>query len=99
MILSYRLPVTVALRESLERQTRELGLADTVVFIGHIDDIPSFLADATFLVLTSDHEGFPNVVMEAMASGRAVVATDVGDVPFILSRTARLALWYLVETT
>jgi glycosyltransferase involved in cell wall biosynthesis len=38
------------------------------------------LANAWFLLHTSDSEGYPNVVMEAMACGRAVVATDAGDV-------------------
>ena len=72
------------LRESLERQTRELGLAETVKFSGHIDDISSLLTSSTILVHTSDIEGCPNGVMEAMASGRAMVAIDAGDVPFIV---------------
>jgi glycosyltransferase involved in cell wall biosynthesis len=69
------------LRRSLEQQTQDLGLATCIVFLGHRDDIPRLLSGATFLVHTSDSEGCPNVVMEAMACGRAVVATDVGDIP------------------
>jgi glycosyltransferase involved in cell wall biosynthesis len=69
------------LRGSLEQRAQDLGLANRIEFIGDTDDIPSFLAHAIFLVLSSDHEGCPNVVLEAMACGRAVVATDVGDVP------------------
>jgi glycosyltransferase involved in cell wall biosynthesis len=72
------------LRGSLRQQAQDLGLANRIEFIGHTDDIPSLLSDATFLVLTSDNEGCPNVVMEAMACGRAVVATDVGDVPYLV---------------
>jgi glycosyltransferase involved in cell wall biosynthesis len=49
-----------------------------------MDDIASLLATARFLVHTSDSEGCPNVVMEAMACGRAVVATDAGDVPSLV---------------
>jgi glycosyltransferase involved in cell wall biosynthesis len=67
------------LRESLNEQAQTLGVADCAAFMGHRDDIPDLLAQATFLVHTSDSEGCPNVVMEAMACGRAVVATGVGD--------------------
>jgi len=69
------------LRVSLEQQARDLGVADRVEFLGHTEDVPGLLAKATFLVHTSDTEGCPNVVIEAMACGRAVVATNVGDVP------------------
>lgn len=47
--------------------------------LGPRRDVPSLLRDATLLLLTSDHEGMPNVVLEALASGVPVVATDVGD--------------------
>lgn len=69
------------LREPLNQQAQALGVADRVEFIPYSDDIPDLLAEATFLVHTSDSEGLPNVVLEAMACGRAVVATNVGDVP------------------
>jgi glycosyltransferase involved in cell wall biosynthesis len=72
------------LRGSLQQRAQDLGLADRVEFRGHTDDIPGLLSDATFLAHTSDNEGCPNVVMEAMACGRAVVATDAGDVPYLV---------------
>jgi glycosyltransferase involved in cell wall biosynthesis len=68
------------LRTSLEQEARELDICDRVSFKGHSNDIPALLSHATFLVHTSDAEGSPNAVMEAMACGRAVVATNVGDV-------------------
>jgi glycosyltransferase involved in cell wall biosynthesis len=72
------------LRGQLEQQTWDLDIADCVEFLGHRSDIPSILASAAFLVHPSDIEGCPNVVMEAMACGRAVVATDAGDVPTLV---------------
>jgi glycosyltransferase involved in cell wall biosynthesis len=72
------------LRRMLDQQARDLGIADCVEFLGYTDDIPGLLAHARFLVHTSDSEGCPNVVMEAMACGRAVVATDVGDIPSLV---------------
>jgi len=69
-----------ALHGQLEQQARELDVMDRVEFLGHRDDVPALLADATFLVHTADNEGCPNAVMEAMACGRAVVAMDAGDI-------------------
>jgi len=71
-------------RASLQHQAQVLGVADRVEFTGYSAQIPDLLAQATFLVHTSDSEGSPNVVMEAMACGRAVVATDAGDVPSLV---------------
>ena len=52
--------------------------------LGPRGDIPSLLCDATVLLLTSDSEGMPNVVLEALGSGVPVVATAVGDLAHIL---------------
>lgn len=72
------------LRGPLRQRAQDLGLANRIEFIGYTEGIPRSLSHATFLVHTADHEGCPNVVMEAMACGRAVVATDVGDVPYLV---------------
>ncbi|HEY5925091.1 MAG TPA: glycosyltransferase family 4 protein [Kofleriaceae bacterium] len=50
-----------------------------------LDRIPSYLAAADILVLPSHCEGTPNVVLEALASGRRVVATAVGGVPDLIT--------------
>jgi glycosyltransferase involved in cell wall biosynthesis len=69
------------LREELRRLADQSGLAGEVELLGYVPDVSSLLSEATLLAHTSDTEGCPNSVMEAMACGRAVVATDVGDIP------------------
>lgn len=69
------------LRQNLEEQTRSLGLSARVHFLGLRTDIPNILAAADIFVLSSDYEGNPLVVMEAMAAGKPVIATAVGGVP------------------
>ena len=64
------------LREALEQTARELGIADRVVFAGFDRDPWPFYAAADLFVLSSDYEGFANVVAEALYAGVAVVSTD-----------------------
>jgi glycosyltransferase involved in cell wall biosynthesis len=65
---------------ALQSQARELGLLpEGVAFLGRRDDIPRVLRTADMLVLSSDHEGFPNVILEAMAARLPVVTTPAGD--------------------
>jgi starch synthase (maltosyl-transferring) len=59
------------------RAGQSYGLAGRVHWLGRRDDVPALLAAADFLVLPSLWEGMPNVVLEAMAARRAVVATLV----------------------
>ncbi|UVT16971.1 MAG: glycosyltransferase [Nitrospira sp.] len=72
------------LREELETMVRNLHIEHLFRFLGARRDVPDLLAGAAFLVHTSDEEGCPNVIMEAMACGRAVVATDAGDIPYLV---------------
>jgi glycosyltransferase involved in cell wall biosynthesis len=64
--------------EALERLAGELGIGGRVRWLGLRHDVPAILAAVDVLVLASRFEGLPNVVIEAMAAGAAVVATDVG---------------------
>jgi glycosyltransferase involved in cell wall biosynthesis len=65
-------------RAELEAEARRLGLADRVRFLGIRRDVPDLLAISDVLVHPSFEEGFCNALLEAMAAGKPVVATDVG---------------------
>lgn len=67
-----------AFRRNLERQAARLGVAGSVSFLGHRHPAAPYLAAADLVVQPSTSEGMPNAVLEAMASGRAVVATRAG---------------------
>jgi glycosyltransferase involved in cell wall biosynthesis len=71
-------------RRALESQAHRLGIASRVHFTGPRADIPGLLAAVNGLVLPSRWEGMPNVVLEAMASGKPVVATNVEGVAELL---------------
>jgi glycosyltransferase involved in cell wall biosynthesis len=58
--------------------SERLGLSSRVEFTGHVADVQPILEGAVLLTLPSDAEGFPLVIMEAMASGIPCVVTDVG---------------------
>jgi glycosyltransferase involved in cell wall biosynthesis len=66
------------LRGQAEALTAELGLNGAVRFLGNRDDVPELLAQAECALLASDYEGCPLAVVEAMAAGVPVVATDAG---------------------
>ena len=55
-------------------------------------EVPQWMAACDALVLASHHEGTPNVVLEALASGRRVVATEVGGIPDLITSDALGAL-------
>jgi glycosyltransferase involved in cell wall biosynthesis len=67
-----------SLREALDAQIARAGLGGRVRLIGHEPDIMRFHHALDLFVQSSDYEGTPNVVLEAMALGTPVVATDVG---------------------
>ena len=64
------------LREELEKQRDQLGLENRVHFRGITTDIDAELERSDIFVLASRIEGFPNVLLEAMAAGVAVIAAD-----------------------
>jgi glycosyltransferase involved in cell wall biosynthesis len=55
----------------------EEGLGGTVFFVGHTDRVPALMKESDLIVHSSYLEGCPNAILEAMAVGRPVVATDI----------------------
>jgi glycosyltransferase involved in cell wall biosynthesis len=65
------------LRDELEQQVKQLGLEKDVILTGSRQDVEALLSMMDLLVLPSLWEGLPTVIMEGMASGVPVVATDI----------------------
>lgn len=75
-------------RDELARQIVQLGLTDSVRLLGNRGDVPQVLAECDAFVLSSVAEGMPMTVLEAMATGLPVVATDVGGVASVVEAGA-----------
>ncbi len=77
-------------RGGLQSLARETGVAPRVRFMGAIPqvELPRYYSAADALVLASSREGWPNVLLEAMACGTPVIATRVGGVPEIVTSAA-----------
>lgn len=73
------------LRATLSDQARTLGIQEAVRFTGVRNDVPRILRGVDLVVLTSDWEGLPNVILEALAAGVPAVATNVGGVGELLA--------------
>jgi len=71
-------------RDALHTLARALGVETRVRFLGECRDVPALLADSDLFVLPSRSEAFPNAVIEAMAAGLPVVASDVGGIPEVV---------------
>lgn len=73
-----------SLRSNLEREARRLGVAGRVRFLGHVDPVNPFLHIADVFAMSSDIEGLPLVMLEAMAAGTPLVLTEVGGIPDVV---------------
>lgn len=73
-------------RKRLEQLAASTGVGDRVRLVGQLaqPDLRSLYSATDCLVLASEREGWPNVILEAMACGASVVATRVGAIPDIL---------------
>jgi len=73
-------------RAEYERRARAVGAHRNVTFLGYVHDMHAFYAGCDVLVLPSRAEGCPNVLLEAMATGRAVVAYDIPGIREIVGK-------------
>jgi glycosyltransferase involved in cell wall biosynthesis len=66
--------------DRLRQMAHDLDIADHITFLGKIENIPEHLQAANIYVFPSEHEGMPNAILEAMATGLPIVASRIGGV-------------------
>lgn len=82
-----------SLLQALEKEVAARGLTDSVRFCGHVADVWSLYEQSDVLVLPSDYEGLPNVVVEALVTACPVVATGKGGTRELLIETGVGEFW------
>ena len=64
------------LEEELQEEIKNLGLSGRAKLMGVKKNVMHYIADSALFVMSSDYEGFPNALAEAMATGLPVISTD-----------------------
>lgn len=72
---------------TLRKLAEHLNISDRVSFLPHIahKDLPAYYANAKCTILMSSSEGMPNVMLESLACGTPVIATNVGGIPEVIT--------------
>lgn len=78
------------LQSDLVSYCDELGLQEQIEFLGKRDDVADLMGDSKLFVLSSDYEGLPMSILEAMAVGLPIVSTDVGGVADVVQNNGLL---------
>lgn len=84
LIVGQNVPTEPHMYDELQEYIRGFGLTDKIILTGVRRDVLSLMKRFDVFCLTSFSEGTPNVVLEAMAMGCPVIATSVGDVPYVI---------------
>lgn len=79
-------------RSVVEETIRQKKLENFVTLTGVVTDVENWLLNSDIVALLSDYEGMPNAILEAMALGKPVVATDVGNTRELLADDAGILL-------
>ena len=77
MNISYLVCGTGAMEQQLRKKAEELGVEKQVIFAGYVKDVPDVLDECDCFIFPSFQEGLPVAVMEAMAVGLPVIASDI----------------------
>ena len=75
------------LEAALKRQAENLRIMHCVHFMGFRPNIPAYLNQMDFLLITSDHEGLPMSALESLSLGIPIIAHAVGGLPTLLSQS------------
>jgi len=68
------------LRDEIEQSIKELDISNNVILLGRRNDVPTLMSACDVFVLSSDYEGLPTVLIEALACQAQIVSTDVSGV-------------------
>ncbi|MCK4364174.1 MAG: glycosyltransferase family 4 protein, partial [Candidatus Aminicenantes bacterium] len=73
------------LEQDLKRKALEMGISDNIIFLGWRDDLAKIISIYDIFVLPSLNEGMGRVLVEAMALGKSIVASNVGGIPDLVT--------------
>lgn len=78
------------LRDEIEQSIKALNISDNVILLGRRHDVPILISACDVFVLSSDYEGLPTVLIEALACQAQVLSTDVSGVHEIVGRYGKI---------
>ena len=83
--------------ESIKADVELRGFSDMVLFVGKTMEIEKFYAECAIVLLPSQFEGFPNVLVEGIASGRPFISFDIPTGPAFIARACAPGVGLLVR--